>query len=103
LDRLFRRTDVASRCLAPRRCSTAVAHPPYIWLPLVVVFGVLPTVVVAFVALFFAIVWAVVAVVVLGVAAVATALGFGAGLRAVEHQLPWRRPLQARPRRGNEA
>ena len=63
---------------------------PYIWLPLVIVFGVLPTILVPFVALFFAFVWAVVLLVVAVVAVVAAGWGLVAALRAVGSRLWWR-------------
>jgi hypothetical protein len=64
----------------------------YLWLPLVIVFGVMPTVLVPFVALFFAFVWAVVLLVVAVVAVVAAGWTLVGALRAIDRPL-WRRRL----------
>jgi hypothetical protein len=67
------------------------ARYPYIWLPLVIAFGVLPTILVPFAGLFFAFVWAVVLLVAAMAAIVAAGWGLVAALRAVGLPLWWRR------------
>lgn len=68
-----------------------LARYPYIWLPLVIVFGLLPTVLVPFVGLFFAFVWAVVLLVAAVVAVAAAGSALVGALRAVGFPLSWRR------------
>ena len=70
---------------------------PYLWLPLLIVFGVVPTLLVPFVGLFFAIIWAVVVVVVAVGAMVAAAWELVAGLRAAGRPLRrrWRSFVRA--------
>jgi hypothetical protein len=70
---------------------------PYIWLPLVIVFGVLPTILFPFVALFFAFVWAVVLLVAAVTVVAAAVSEFLRGLRAIGRALGWHRlgPAQA--------
>jgi hypothetical protein len=63
---------------------------PFLWLPLLIVFGVLPTILVPFMGFFFAFVWAVVLVVVAFVAVVAAGWKLVAAFRAVARPLWWR-------------